>query len=428
LAAAMIKRDVLMAIMTTAYATDLRLTALQCEVRAISSATALASLREAWSTLARDAENCPGNMTFEYCALAASGVLAHGGSVRIAMVSDDMDLLALWPVSISRSGLLRIATPLTCGTGEEYGGPLVRAGAGSVVLKAAIETIRQVDADVLKVPLVQNDSPLQRALRDAPQPWVLALTPAPWRTLPGFSIRLRGFPRWDDLLLTLPGSLRSSLRYRHKKLETRGRPEFGWCRSVSDAASVIAWLFDNKRRWAQSHGLKISYLNDNRTRDFFIELADQTDLSSIPLVAFVKLNGIPVAASINLVGARTVEGFVTTYDEAFATCSVGVLLTEFLVRWSHANGRDFDFRPLYSECKASWANCRTRHETQMVLLSARGRLVEFSLLATLLDRATQKLSEAAFDWFGRGQPRNRETREHKTDELFKLKGGSRRST
>ncbi|MFP3560291.1 cellulose biosynthesis protein CelD, partial [Paraburkholderia sp. SIMBA_049] len=105
----------------------------------------------------------------------------------------------------------------------------------------------QVDADVLEIPLVEEDCALQRALCGTQQSWVLALTPGLWHGLPGFSIRLRDVSRWEDFVSTLPKSLRSSLRYRHNKLETQGHPEFGWCRTVSDAASVLTWLFDNKR-------------------------------------------------------------------------------------------------------------------------------------------------------------------------------------
>ncbi|MFP3547984.1 hypothetical protein SB748_31890, partial [Rhizobium sp. SIMBA_035] len=88
------------------------------------------------------------------------------------------------------------------------------------------------------------------ALDALPQSWVLARVPARWRVLPGFSIVLRDVPRWSDFVSTLPKSLRSTLRYRHKRLEAQGHPEFGWCRTVSDAVAVLSWLFDMKRRWA----------------------------------------------------------------------------------------------------------------------------------------------------------------------------------
>jgi CelD/BcsL family acetyltransferase involved in cellulose biosynthesis len=371
---------------------------LRHEVRHIESVDALMALRQTWRGLAAVAEECPACMTFEYGELAASQVLAKSGTIGVAMVFRNHELLALWPVSIVRKGLLRIARALTCGSGEEYGGPLVKAGANSAancnVYAAAVAAIMQIDADVLEIPWVREGSALQAALESAPQSWVHALLPAQWRSLPGYSISLREFAQWDDFMRTLPKSLRISLRYRRKRLEARGRVEFGWCKSPSDAASVLTWLFDNKRRWAERRGLRAPYLMDHQVRDFFIALAHRIDLATNPLVAFVKLDGVPVAASVNLVGSRSMEIFIDTYDEAFSPCSVGNLLNEFQIWWSHASGRDFDFRPPYSEHKASWANCRTQHETRLIILRLWGRLAEFSLLTAEGLRVKRKLVQA----------------------------------
>jgi CelD/BcsL family acetyltransferase involved in cellulose biosynthesis len=93
-----------------------------------------------------------------------------------------------------------------------------------------------------------------------------------------------------------------------------------------------------------------------------------------------------VAASVNLLGQDVVEGFITTYDEAFGSCSPGHLLQEFCVKWAHANGRDFDLRPFYAAYKARWANHVTRHETHTIFLSMRGRLAEFTLLSGYMTR------------------------------------------
>jgi CelD/BcsL family acetyltransferase involved in cellulose biosynthesis len=118
-------------------------------------------------------------------------------------------------------------------------------------------------------------------------------------------------------------------------------------------------------------------------------------MSTTPLVAFVKVDGVPVAASVNLVGRRSVEGCVTTYDEAFGRYSVGTLMLDFLARWSHASGRDFDMRPLFADYKARWANRETRHKTLFVFLSARGRLMEISFLATILKGLARRGTQGA---------------------------------
>jgi CelD/BcsL family acetyltransferase involved in cellulose biosynthesis len=361
-------------------------------VRVIETLDAFASLREAWSKLAAAAEDCPLCLTFQYCELAAAHVISRGGVVNVAMVSSDSELLALWPVSIARKGAVRVAKALTCGSGEEYGAPLLRGHASRELYACVAAAATRVNADVLELGMVQNDSLLQRSLEAWPQSWVLAGLPARWRGLPGYSIRLRDFPSGDAFMATLPKSLRSNLRYSRKRLEAKGEVEFGWCKTAGDAASVLTWLFANKRRWAVSRGLTTPYLMDDQVRDFFIALAHRLDLSTHPLVAYVKLAGVPVAASVNLVGSKSVEYFITTYDEAFSTYSVGSLLADFLVQWSQAHGRDFDFRPLYAEYKARWSNCQTRHETRLIVLNARGRLAELPLLLAQAARVKRRLS------------------------------------
>lgn len=238
----------------------------------------------------------------------------------------------------------------------------------------------QVPADVLEIPFVQDGSPLQQALESAPQSWVLRLLPGRLTEVPGYSIDLRGFDAWDDFVRTRSQSLRRNLRRYGKGLSSAGCAEFGWCRSIDDAVSVLTWLFANKRRWAEARGLEAEYLMDNEVRDFFIELARRTDLSTVPLVTFIKMDGVPIAASLNVVGPRTLEYWMFTYDEAYSNYSVGNLLTEFVARWAHANNRDLDLGVFFNEYKTYWVNRETSHQTRIVVVSARGRLLEIRLL------------------------------------------------
>jgi CelD/BcsL family acetyltransferase involved in cellulose biosynthesis len=366
---------------------------LRDEIRIIENFDVFKAMRREWDELAAAAEECPLCATYQYCELAAAVVLAKGGLIAVAMVYDDRDLLAIWPVALHRKGPLRIAKALTCGNGEEYGGPLIKGAASRTVARKALAAVMQVPADLLEVSLVQEGSMLHELLESAPQSWLLRLLTKRFGGLTGYSIRLREFPKWDDFAVRLPQSLRSNLRRLLRQLSAKGHTEIGWCTTVDDADAVLTWLFANKRRWAQARGLNPKYLMDDQVRDFFTALARHIDMSTIPLVAFVKVNDVPVAASVNLVGSRSVEGFITTYDEAFGRYSVGNLLVEFVVTWSHANGRDFDFRPLFADNKARWANRETRHKTLFVFLSVRGRLMEIALLARGLARRGKRVAK-----------------------------------
>jgi len=372
-------------------------TRLRHEVRRIAALDAFSALRPAWNELTRATQAHLLCMTYDYCELAARTAFNNVASIDVVMVYSDRDLLAIWPFAIERRGLLRVAKALTCGSNEEYGGPLIKEGlnksiSGSVH-SALIDALGQLDADLLEVRFVRHGSELQKSLALAPQSWLLRLLPVRWRGgLPAYSIEMRDFSNWDAFAATLPKSLRATLRAGLRRLNERGHVELGWCKTVDDAHTVLAWLFANKRRWARSHGFDTPYLMDDRARDFFMALARETDLANIPLVAFVKVDGVPVAAALSLIGSRLFEYFVISYDPEFGRYSVGNLLSEFLVRWAYDHGRDFDFRPFYADYKARWSNCRSWHETYTLVLSARGRLWEISVIGTQIARVKRKLS------------------------------------
>jgi CelD/BcsL family acetyltransferase involved in cellulose biosynthesis len=380
-------------------------TRLRHEVRRIAALDAFIALRPAWNELTRATQAHLLCMTYDYCELAARTAFNNAEAIDVVMVYCDRDLLAIWPFAIERRGLLRVAKALTCGSNEEYGGPLVKEqpnGAmngsthGSVqgsIHSALVDALRELDADLLEVRFVRHGSELQKSLALAPQSWLLRLLPSRWRGgLPAYSIEMRDFSDWDAFAATLPKSLRAILRTSLRRLGERGHVELDWCKTLDDAHTVLTWLFANKRRWAKSHGFDTPYLMDDRARDFFMALARQTDLANIPLVAFVKVDGVPVAAALSLAGSRLFEYFVISYDPEFGRYSVGNLLSGFLVKWAYDHGLDFDFRPFYADYKARWSNCRSWHETYTIVLSARGRLWEFSVVGTQIARVKRKLN------------------------------------
>jgi CelD/BcsL family acetyltransferase involved in cellulose biosynthesis len=362
------------------------------DIRLYKTLDAFRALQPQWRVLSAAANaHCP-FINFEYCELAVEQALASGAAIEVATVFGAQELLVLWPVAIVNKGMLRTAQSPGCGCGEEYGGPLIRDVRRDDLYHAAVHAIMRIHADVLVIPMLENGSALQRALDVAPRSWVLARLPPRWRAMPGYSIGLRAYPAWKDFLSTRHSTLRASLRSSVKRLRRQGDVSFGWCSSAHEAETVLRWLFENKRRWALARGIESSYLMDSRVCEFFITLARRIDPSSAPLVAFVKVNGQPVCASVNLVGARVVEYFITTYDETFRMFSVGNLLVEFIAEWAHANGRNFDFRPLHGDYKARWADRHSWYATRMVVLNPLGRLAELSLLWEQGGRVYRKMA------------------------------------
>lgn len=376
---------------------------LQHDVKTVADLDAFRDMRHEWDGLIAVARNYSYCITYSYCELAASGVFSAGGIVEVIRVYDERGLCALWPVAIQRKGLFRVAKALSCGADEEYGGPLVRDETSAELFTLLARATAEFHADILQVRFVMSNGMLHQALESRPQSWFLPIVPKGLRDdVPGYSISFREYSAWDDFAATRSKSLFSDSRRNLKRLNAKGQTEFGWCKTAEDAEAVLTWLFDNKRHWAVSRQFHTKYLMGNEVRDFFIELARRADLLTTPLVTFLKLDGVPVAASVNLVGASHFEGFITTYDETLAACTPGSLMHEFCMKWAHANGRDFDFRPIYTPYKARWASRETRHSTQTIFLTLRGRLAELALLAGYWVRVKGRLRESLAARKGRG--------------------------
>ncbi|MEX3929456.1 GNAT family N-acetyltransferase [Paraburkholderia sp. BR10936] len=347
------------------------------EIVVCRSTADFARLCPAWDSLV---DACPPSLSFTYCEIAADRAFACGATTSVAVVYEGAALVALWPVMVARRGAYRVARAAAEAT-RNTGGPLVADPAEARFYAAALGALRHVDADVLDLWLVERGAPLDAALAHVPASWVMRAIPARWRGVDGYSIALSGFATYDAF---------GHLRRHTRRLAQRGEVCYGWCQSTGDACNVLTWIFANKRRWAVARGFNTPFLMDDQVRDFFIDLAGRVDLAATPLVSFVKVNGVPAAASVNLVGPRSVEYFITTYDEAYAPYSVGNLLVDSIARWAYANGRDFDFRPFYSAYKERWSNHKSRHESHVVMLTSRGRFAEIPIAAAQIRRLLRK--------------------------------------
>lgn len=386
---------------------------------------AFSRLRLEWTQLANESLNHSQSLTYECCELAAASIFVKGGKLYVIKIYDDRGLALLWPISVQRKAFVRIARDLRSGSGEEYGGPLLRSSAPDEILRAAVHALTRIDADLFELSWVDDGSELQRLIEAVTQPWIVRHAPRRLRAIPGgeamprYAIHFAGFASWHDFLVTRHRSVRRHHDNRLRKfLKEQQNVEFGWCRRVDDAEAVLTWLFANKKDWAQARGLRTAYLMTQELRDFCIAMARRTDLNTIPLVTYIKVEGKPVAASFNLVGPKVVEFFITAYDRAFNPYSPGILLLSHAAQWACENGRDFDMRYLHVDYKAQWANyavlCR-RHAVYLARDNGTAAMVLSWLAASKVPDACRYrwrlLSRMADSITGRlTGPRRREAR------------------
>jgi CelD/BcsL family acetyltransferase involved in cellulose biosynthesis len=347
----------------------------------------LSRYQAAWDDLLARTPRYSQCQTFTYCQVAAEMAAASGGVVHLILLWEGETLLALWPLALHREGLLRILRPLSCGSNEEYSSPLVQTDDAEAHFADVLRVAIAIPADVLRVFNVEERSFLHKVIEAPP----FALMPRKSDSLPTYSIGLRAYPTWDNYAARFSKFLRRDLRRDLQRLSAQGDVDRGWCVSAEDAEVVLTWLFARKRRWAEEGGLDSTWLGRDQVRDFFIELARRTDLTTTPLVTYVKLNGAPIAAAVNLIGSDVFEYFITTYDESFAHYAPGKMLIEVFAKWAHANERDFDFRFLHYAYKARWADREGRVWSYALYLTLLGKVSQLEYFQIKARRAFRKL-------------------------------------
>lgn len=332
------------------------------EIRTVET---MAAIRADWDALLSRCLGYGFAQTPIYAEVAAATVLRRGQAVYLIAVHADGQLRGLWPVSI-RASLFKELRPLSCGSFEEYSGPLLDDEYAAEASAALLDAASRLPAQILRVQSIASTTPFAEAL---------AALEAPGRhvgNIDGFSASLHRFATWEEYAAQVSKSYLADLRRRMRRLRELGPVEMGWCKTPREAETIIRWIWEKKRAWAKKRRIDTPYIWSDDAMQFFIELARRVDLSTLPLVCFLKLDGAPVAGEINLVGGRAVESFFAAFDEAFARFAPGKLLIEDRFRWAIAHGLDFDFRILAAEYKAALSDTVTAYTTTDIYLTPRG--------------------------------------------------------
>ena len=336
---------------------------MQLKIVCVLDLLSFASLRSEWDRLACESKSHSQSVTYDCGELAAASVFAKGQKIYVVKIYDDRGLALLWPIAVQRKGFVRIARDLRGSSDEEYGGPLMRASAGAEILRASVELLTQIKADVFEFAWVDDGSELHKVIEAFIQPWIVRHAPRRIRAAPGsegmprHAIKFAGFASWHDFMATRPWTVhRNHDNQLRKLLKEQENVEFGCCTSADDAENILKWLFANKRSSAEAQGITTSYLMTLELRDSFIAMMRRADLGVPALVTYIKVAGKPIAASFSLVGPDVVEFFMTAYATEFSRYSAGILLLSYTAQWAHENGRDFDMRYLHVDDKAQWAN------------------------------------------------------------------------
>ncbi|CAH2599910.1 GNAT family N-acetyltransferase [Rhodovastum atsumiense] len=368
---------------------------LRNEIRRFEGSVSFQSIHNIWNDIASSVADIPFYLSYDYSKVAAEIAFAHGAAIEIIIVYDVFGPVAIWPFAIYAKGPFLVGKCLTCGNDEEYGRPLIRNGAREDVLASVVDALKKIHADILRIPFVETNSSLDRALALAPRGWFLPLV-TPER-INGYWIDYSKFATWDEFLKSISAKYWKNLRRGKRHLQAQGKLEIGWCHGASDTLVALEWLFDYKKRWAINQNLNVQWLCDDTVKDFFIKLAGRVDLSRSPFVAAMRMDGCFVAAGIAMIGSKSVELYIITYDTEFKKYSPGILLIDYLACWAYNNKLNFDFRILEYDYKSRWSNAQTEYCKSFVFLSKFGHALEIPLFISRIKYHAKKFYQLVYN-------------------------------
>jgi CelD/BcsL family acetyltransferase involved in cellulose biosynthesis len=358
---------------------------MQTSIQTIRSSDELSALRSEWEALVAKRADYYQCQTPVYVCLAIDHALQRGAEISVISTRNVTGLVGLWALALRREGLFRNLRPVSCGSYEDYSVPLVAPDVELQALDAIIGAALAIACDTICIMTVREHSALAHLLEGSPY----AELPRQAYPLMSYEVGLKRFAKWEDYAAqTTKKHLKDRTRLM-RRLSEKGNVELGWCRTPADAEFVLTWIFDTKAKWARQRRIETSWLKDRRLLDFWIALSREVDLNNMPLITYLKLDGQPIAASVNLIGGSSLEYFTTTYDENYSRFSPGEQLIEFCLKWCIENRKNFDLRPLPGDYKERIADRKTLVSSYAVYLSPKARLLSrpLSMLTYTLRRA-----------------------------------------
>ena len=338
-------------------------------VEHVQSLDVIERIRTDWDALHGRHPQAHLSQSFDYAAVAIRFARTRGGGAHLITTRQDGVLVGAWVVATHREGLLRIAQPPGDGSYEEYAYPLVDPAAGEPAMRAILLAALTVPCDILRIYNARPDTGISELLERPP-----------FSSRTGQRVRVRTYALdfglyggWDGYLAAMPSQRMNDLKRKTRKLEALGQVELGWCATAESAADAVRWVFERKREWLSRKGLFSLWLGEDHTRDFYIALARRLDLTDLPLVTTLRVNGELLAAQINLPGRELFESMIVAHDDAYSKCSPGEVLTHYGLQLAAERGLQYDYRLVTSPYKERRANVVFQVETSDMAASTLGR-------------------------------------------------------
>ena len=289
----------------------------------------LVALRPQWEALWL---RSPGAYYLSFASCLESWRTTHqplGRALRCAVLREGDVVRAILPMVGQRKGLWTVARSLGPEAAEGCDILMGRDDAptwGALIFERFIAAVRP---DILDLPFVTADSPLDVAIRASGR-YHVALSE---RAMP-YAV-LSEATDWPTFEKGLSRSYQQQTGRKRRRLQEQGAVEIEIIRGAADAA--IDWLLDEKAKWGTKVDKRGPWLFSPRYRAYLKAFA----ASGSEVLTFVlRLDGAPCAVKVIAAGPVLCTLIIAAYDERYSQFSPGSILDEVWVRHVFETYRD----------------------------------------------------------------------------------------
>lgn len=288
-------------------------------------------------------------LSFDWCRSWVDA-FSNGSRVypQIVTVRRGGKLVALLPLTVRRYGPLRWGEALGADTGQ-YCDMLVAGDAANdeAIYDAVWSGIRAAKIDAIRLPNVQDGSPLARLLgphRSIQSEPMASHTLDPKKIEGGF----------EAYIQSKPAKRRRNLRRRRRNLEAIGPVVYETVTDPDAIADIVSESVSQKLAWLRSRRLPSPFLARKAVASWMTETARRAlATGNLHLVA-LKVGERIVSAQLGFVCGGRFIGYFSSFDTEFATHAVGTMRVEAFLEEAFRNGWLIDLMPRHDEFKLDW--------------------------------------------------------------------------
>ncbi len=292
----------------------------------------------------------------------------QGAVFCCAAVFDDGGLLGVLPMIWNRHTFATTAT--NCGPGSAEGSDMLikKTIDSHAVARGLLQNfLKLARPDYLLLEFVRLGSHLDIALESLPRRRVTKTREVivPYADLGQET-------SWTDYKRCLSKNYQINAGKASRRLNELGKITF---EVVGDGSTdLIDWIFLHKQRWSERTSKRGAWVFSQCYREYLKAL-----MSSEPnyIVFVLKLNEIPIAATMVAINAKSASGIITTYDDEFKRFSPGNVLMEKMLEYLFTSCRgidgeplDFIFGPGKENSKLQWSRARAYVARSFLVLTS----------------------------------------------------------